>query len=305
MAKKDVSSTEDSNRLYTKLFKNFRNGAIAAVTGKTLVAPLDRLKILIQTQQHGYAHVGAFKSHPNGITHALRRIYYDGGTVHGLLRGNHVAMVRHSFHGGIGFLIHDTLRPYLTSDTRPKFQKHYVIRNFALGAVCGVGATIVTFPLDTLRVMVATDHGTVRSIRLKHGYRLLPRLYQGVNAGIGGVIPYAGLNFGSRDTIRDWLYKQKYWREKCFETNGVPGFKTSWSLGFSAGIITQFITYPIELMKRRKQNNSEIAYRTIARDFMKNPNQIYRGFSLNIIRHPICNGIVWSVRDCLIRYDLI
>lgn len=264
----------------------------AAMFGKGFTAPLDRLKILIQTRHPNYAEVGCFK-HNNGITSALMQIWKTEGLL-GLYRGNHVALLRHGLHGGLGFYIHDNL--HILANTYP-IPGH----NFVIGSCSGVGATLITFPLDTLRVMMATNQGSLREIFQKYGSDLPKRLYSGCGSGLLGVIPYAGLNFGIRDTLRDQVFM--LYPAQCFDERGIPGWKTSFMLGFATGVITQFLTYPIEVIKRRRQN-SDSTYSQLTREMRTQGwSAMYRGFSLNIIRHPICNAMVWGARDTMIRYN--
>ena len=123
----------------------FGQGSVAALTGKTCTAPLDRLKILIQTQQPNFVEVGAFKKNGNGIIAGLYRIVKSERFL-GLYRGNHIALLRHGLHGGIGFTIHDALHSKFQSD----LEKMNIGKNFVIGACCGVGATLVTFPFETI-----------------------------------------------------------------------------------------------------------------------------------------------------------
>merc|ERR1712071_250176 len=284
----------------------FVQGSIAALTGKTVTAPLDRLKILIQTQQPNFSEVGAFKKNENGIINAIKRIIKADGYL-GLYRGNHIALIRHGLHGGIGFTIHDTLHQRFNSNGNTTISK-----NFIIGACCGVGATFVTFPFETMRVMIATNQGNLRQLAISHGgyLKLLIRGYSGLSAGIIGVIPYAGLNFGLRDVMKDLLYQNKLrfgnTRTNCFDERGMPGWKTSFTLGVFSGLITQALVYPVEVVKRRRQNEVKRRYHSIVKELTKSGlRSTYAGLSLNIIRHPICNGIVWGVRDFIKRNQLI
>lgn len=283
----------------------FGQGSVAALTGKTCTAPLDRLKILIQTQQPNFQEVGAFKKNGNGIFSAIARIFKSEGFF-GLYRGNHIALLRHGLHGGFGFMIHDALHQHFKSDTN----KTAISKNFIIGACCGVGATLITFPFETMRVMIATNQGNLRQLIKSHNgsLNLMKRGYSGLSAGLIGVIPYAGLNFGLRDIFKDLLYNNKLLgntRIKCFDERGMPGWKTSFTLGVCSGLLTQAIVYPVEVVKRRRQNAVGRSYSCIVKELrISGLRSTYAGFSLNIIRHPICNGIVWGMRDFIKRNQL-
>lgn len=303
-----MKTTDQNERNKFQLFFTyFGQGSIAALSGKACTAPLDRLKILIQTQQIDFKEVGAFKGNNNGIITAIRRIHATEGWI-GLYRGNHVALFRHGLHGGLGFMIHDILHKEFPN----REGRVGILRNIFIGSCCGVGATIITFPFETMRVMIATNQGTLRQLVKSHGgtFKLIKRGYSGLTAGVIGVIPYAGLNFGIRDILRNLLFQNRLWvndtRHRCFDENGFPGWKTSFALGMMAGLLTQALVYPVEVVKRRRQNTVGISYRCILRGLKTDGiRTTYAGFSLNIIRHPICNAIVWGMRDFIKRNDLL
>merc|ERR1712159_296594 len=173
----------------TKATSSFFQGSIAALVGKTCTAPLDRLKILIQTQQPDFKEVGAFKNNNNGIISAILRIISKEGVI-ALYRGNRIAQIRHGLHGGIGFLLHDTLHEHFKK--YDYFEKRTIRKNIMIGSCCGVGATFVTFPFETMRVMIATNQGNLRQLVKCHGgsLKLIKRGYSGLSAGLIGVIPY-------------------------------------------------------------------------------------------------------------------
>ena len=164
-----------------------------------------------------------------------------------------------------------------------------------------------------MRVMIATNQGNLRQLAKSHGgsLKLIKRGYSGLSAGLIGVIPYAGLNFGLRDIFKDLLYQNKIiflgdTKTNCFDQRGIPGFKTSFVLGVYSGLLTQAIVYPVEVVKRRRQNIIGKSYPCIIKElYASGLRSTYAGFSLNIIRHPICNGIVWGVRDFLKRNQYI
>ena len=161
--------------------------------------------------------------------------------------------------------------------------------------------------------MIATNQGNLRQLAKSHGgsLKLIKRGYSGLSAGLIGVIPYAGLNFGLRDIFKDLLYQNKIillgdTKTNCFDQRGIPGFKTSFVLGVHSGLLTQAIVYPVEVVKRRRQNITGKSYPCIIKElYASGLRSTYAGFSLNIIRHPICNGIVWGVRDFLKRNQYI
>jgi len=309
--------TDQNTVLRTNTFQfvePFLSGLGAAVTGKTATAPLDRLKILIQTQHKGFENVGVFKSNQNGVISATKRIIQADG-VKGLFRGNVPAIIRNSLHGGFGFLIHDNLQAYFIQQKNKDSRKfsvnsihsvknqaistNRIFQNFFIGACSGIFSTIITFPVDTIRVMMATNQGNLKQLVKTTSMK---RAYSGITSGIVGVAFYAGLLFGSRDIICDILLADERSRKNWFDENLQPKTSTNITMGFVSGLITQFMIYPIDVVKRRRQNNADLSYKAILQSFRTDRQTVFRGFSLNIIRLPVCNAIVWYVRELGYKY---
>ena len=114
-------------------------GGGAGVISKTVVAPLERVKIVCQT--------GASK----GMVASFTNIWYSEG-LWGYWRGNWAACVRILPHKGILFscndLYKDTLRARRpTSDSKLLTSSE----SFFAGACSGLTAAIMTYPLDFIR----------------------------------------------------------------------------------------------------------------------------------------------------------
>jgi len=288
-------------------FKYFIDGSIGSICGKLVTAPADRLKILIQTQHPEFKNKGFWRKN-DGLLSGFRLILAKEGTK-GLYKSNSIALVRHGCHGGTGFLIHDTLHVY------SKENQLILLNHFSIGALSGIGATMITHPIDSFRTQVAGKIDKNSSLKSYwnslsgNSSQKVIRLYKGLTAGLVGVAPYAALNFGLRDTFADILYHYPHTRERFF-VNKTPKWHGSFLLGWMAGCCTQLITYPLEILKRRKQISPTKSYADIVRcanegSIPKSFRMLYRGFSLNIIRHPFCNGIVWFVRDAMNKWSYV
>lgn len=307
------SKVELQNREENRKLKFFLDGAVGSASGKFVTAPADRLKILIQTQHPDFKNKGLWRKN-DGLISGFRIIYQNEGIIKGFYKSNSIALVRHGCHGGIGFLVHDSLHVIKNE------KEIFFLNNFTIGALAGIGATLFTHPIDSFRTQVAGKIDKNTSIK-SYWHSLsgnsstkITRLYKGLTAGLFGVAPYAALNFGLRDTFADILFRYPYTRQHLFEdvatTRQIPKWHGSFLLGWMAGCCTQLITYPLEILKRRKQINPTLSYREIVRNanignHKESLRMLYRGFSLNIIRHPFCNGIVWFIRDAMSKWQYL
>merc|ERR1712238_591672 len=125
---------------------------------------------------------------------------------------------------------------------------------FASGAIAGVGATLVTYPLDVCRTVFAalpkSAPGAPRSIV---GFFLgsggagssfgLKRLYSGCVPAVLGIIPYMGLNFALYDRLT---------RSTAEGGTGI-GAMGAGTAGIISGGSSKIITYPLDTIKRRLQ----------------------------------------------------
>jgi len=126
-----------------------------------------------------------------------------------------------------------------------------------------------------------------------------------VKPALFGMIFYAGLSFGTYDTLRDKvlsLERDELFsisiKRPCAEKDGK--MVTEWYVnslcGMTAGLTAQFISFPMDSAKRRMQNAQLIHTQKALKDRLSmlatwkdlyargGVRLIYKGFSLNIIR---------------------
>jgi solute carrier family 25 protein 16 len=124
-------------------------GGIAACAAKTVVAPLDRVKILFQANNPQFQkYTGSW----SGAIRAITDIYKaDGGR--GLFRGHSATLVRIFPYGGIKFLAYEQVRGVVI---RGKEQET-PLRRFVAGSIAGCMSVFTTYPLEVIRVRLAWE----------------------------------------------------------------------------------------------------------------------------------------------------
>ena len=158
-------------------FKTLIAGGIAGCAAKTIVAPLDRIKILFQTHHQHYIH---YQNIRLGYWQALMEIQRNNG-VRGLFRGHSATLLRIFPYAGVKFMAYEQFKniimPTKTHETSG--------RNFVCGALAGVCASFVTYPFDLIRTRVAFE---VKSIPLRE---VTVNIYRegGVSAFFQGISP--------------------------------------------------------------------------------------------------------------------
>ncbi|OCF31646.1 solute carrier family 25 (mitochondrial carrier protein), member 16 [Kwoniella heveanensis BCC8398] len=238
-------------------------GGIAGCVAKTAVAPLDRVKILMQTSNEDFL---KFASKRAGLINALSAIYHSQG-IRGLFQGHLATVLRIAPYASIKYMAYDWLERILI-DTP---EKRTPARFFVAGACAGVTSVLVTYPLELIRVRLAyqtkssertTLLGAVKSIYRENDLarsqgrksnisplvRAIPihPFYRGFSITLAGMIPYAGVSFLTYGTLK---------RHAADYIPVLKGHKTITDLGCGAvaGAISQTASYPFEVVRRRMQ----------------------------------------------------
>lgn len=233
-------------------FKSFIAGGVAGMCAKTTVAPLDRIKILLQAHNHHYKHFGVF----SGLKGIVQK-----ESVFGLYKGNGAQMVRIFPYGAVQFVSFELYKKLFKTSFGPK---SHSIKFFA-GSLAGVTAVMFTYPLDVVRArlafQVSGEHiysgilDTISCIvKTEGGVRAL---YKGLSPTVLGMIPYAGLSFYVFERLKHLCLE--YMPNFC----GRPHSGSSGGIvlivpakllcGGLAGAVAQTVSYPLDVARRKMQ----------------------------------------------------
>lgn len=117
------------------------------MVSKTTVAPLDRVKILLQAHSHHHERHGVF----GGIKHIIRSESFIA-----LYKGNGAQMVRIFPYAATQFTSFEIYKRYLDG----VFGATSHVDKFLAGAGAGLTAVTLTYPLDTIRARLAFQVST-------------------------------------------------------------------------------------------------------------------------------------------------
>ncbi|XP_044751972.1 mitochondrial coenzyme A transporter SLC25A42 [Coccinella septempunctata] len=275
----------------TKILTSLTAGAIAGALAKTTIAPLDRTKINFQIGKNPYSTRKALKF--------LKQTYKQEGFI-ALWRGNSATMARIVPYAAIQFTAHEEWKKVLGVDgSRGKESPKKL---FLAGSLAGVTSQSLTYPLDLARARMAVtkkiEYATLREVFVKvYKEEGLRAFYKGYISTIAGVIPYAGVSFFTYDTLKQ-IYKDKF-EEKY------SGFYPLVSLfmGACAGMLGQTSSYPLDIIRRRMQTDTQGRYPTIKATILYMHRTeglwraLYKGLSMNWIKGPIAVGISYATYD--------
>ncbi|KAK8118523.1 mitochondrial carrier protein LEU5, partial [Apiospora kogelbergensis] len=237
-------------------------GGIAGCAAKTSVAPLDRVKILFQTSNPQFA---KYTSSWVGLARALRDIYGRDGIM-GLFRGHSATLLKIYPYAAIKFVAYEQYRAVIVGS---KAQETWG-RRFTAGALAGVTSVFFTYPLEVMHIPRATDPqsgtGGVASAASATAAVVTPRtgiinFYRGFSMTMLGMVPYAGISFLTHDSMGDLfrlpaLRKHTTLPQAANAPSDKPAPLRAWAELASGGIsgaVSQTISYPLEVIRRRMQ----------------------------------------------------
>ena len=149
-------------------------------------------------------------------------------------------------------------------------------------------------------------YGALKSIVATEGPLAL---FQGLTPTLLGIVPYAGISFALFETSKSYV-KRRY-LEPSQELDQI----TRLSLGMSAGLVAQSLTYPLDIVLRRLQvqrsqpsadhPSSRPHYKSVSDAFVTIyrteglANGLFKGLAMNWIKGPIATGVSFTVNDNL------
>ncbi|XP_014070653.1 graves disease carrier protein homolog [Salmo salar] len=273
--------------------RSFVAGGVAGCCAKSTIAPLDRVKILLQAHSPHYKDLG--------VVATLRAVPKKEGYL-GLYKGNGAMMVRIFPYGAIQFMAFDKYKKILSQQLGISGHIHRLMA----GSMAGMTAVICTYPLDVIRARLAyqvkghhryTGIGNAfHTIYLKEGG--IPGFYKGLIPTLIGMAPYAGFSFFTFGTLKSLglAHFPELLGRPSSDNPEVMVLKTHVNLlcGGVAGAIAQTISYPLDVARRRMQlgvvlpDSDKCLTLTKTLKYVYSQygmkKGLYRGLSLNYIR---------------------
>lgn len=213
------------------------SGAIAGAVARTTVAPIDRIKILMQVN---FVQANTIKN--TSIFQSTRNILRKEGFV-GFWKGNGINCFRVMPHTGIQFLSYDMYKNIFFREQEINVKKRLLAGTFA-----GITAGTATHPIDIIRIRLQTQSnlnttlGAIKHIYAEGGLRTF---YKGYIPAITSLGPFIAINFATFDTLKTNL------RESYPEKVASPGEVLA--MGAIAGLTAQTICYPLDTIRRRSE----------------------------------------------------
>lgn len=236
---------------------NFLAGGVSGAVAKTATAPIERVKLLIQTQDANPKIISGEVARYTGIMDCFSRVASEQG-IGAFWRGNLTNIIRYFPTQAFNFAFKDSIKAmFPKADKKTEFGKFFMI-NMASGGLAGAGSLMIVYPLDYARTRLASDVGTgkqqfnglIDCISKTVKTSGISGLYNGVGVSIIGIIPYRGAYFGLFDTLSGYNPYQK-------SDNGPLRAASKFACAQFSAISAGYASYPFDTVRRRLQMQSE------------------------------------------------
>ncbi|XP_018796680.1 PREDICTED: ADP,ATP carrier protein-like [Bactrocera latifrons] len=270
--------------------KDFMAGGISAAIAKTAMAPIERVKLLLQVQAIS-KQISADKQY-KGMIDCFVRIPREQGFL-SFWRGNLANVIRYFPTQALNFAFKDKYKQIFLSGINKKEQKgRYFLGNILSGGAAGATSLLFVYPLDFARTRLAADVGKTGQREFNGLFDCIKKifktdgfmgLYRGFVVSVQGIIMYRGAYFGCYDTARELM----------------PDPKNSpiWVNFLIAEAVTTFagiVSYPFDTVRRRMMMQSgvkagERVYKNTAHCWLviartEGPFAFFKGAFSNVLR---------------------
>lgn len=258
-------------------------GGVSGILARTLSAPLDVMKLLMQVD---------IKSTP--IRSIFSALIQKEGLI-ALWKGNGVALINQGCYSAIKFGLIKEVELNVGD-------KKYDANILALtGAFAGVVSQVVCFPLDLIRTRMIVRpekyhgiFGTAKTIVKEEG---IYSLWAGLMPTLIGSIPYEGSQYFLYGKLRQ-LYQNHYNRKTVSPFANVV-------IGSLAGMFSQSVAYPFETVRKLMMitdDDGHKIYTSMTHCFVdmykkEGLNGLYRGMGVNLFRVIPYSALQYTLYD--------
>lgn len=232
---------------------SFVAGGVAGAVSRTVVSPLERLKILFQVQSVGR------NEYKMSVPKALAKMWRDEGW-RGFMAGNGTNCIRIVPYSAVQFGAYNVYKRFFESEPGGPLGPY---QRLVCGGLAGITSVTFTYPLDIVRTRLSIQSASFETLK-RDSTQKLPgmwgvltsmykneggflALYRGIIPTVAGVAPYVGLNFMVYEIARTQFTP---------EGQSDPNAFGKLAAGAVSGAVAQTCTYPFDVLRRRFQVNT-------------------------------------------------
>jgi len=275
-------------------FENFMLAGVAAGVSKTVAAPIERVKLLVQNQDEMIKQ-GRLDRPYNGVMDCCSRVLKTEG-VYPFWRGNLANVLRYFPTQALNFAFKDAIKVAFATPKDASQAKKFTM-NILSGGMAGTCSLLFVYSLDYARTRLANDAKGKGGERQFNGlidvYTKtlksdgIQGLYRGFAISAVGIFIYRGMYFGLYDTLKPLVLGSD------------AGVTLSFFLGWAVTVTAGLMSYPIDTVRRRmmmtsgggvKYNGSIDCFRQVVKNegFMS----LMKGAGANILRGVAGAGVL-------------
>jgi len=288
-----------------KFLIDLASGGTAAAISKTAVAPIERVKLLLQVQDA--SKTIAVDKRYKGIMDVLVRVPKEQG-FWALWRGNLANVIRYFPTQALNFAFKDTYKKLFLEgyDKKKDFWKFFA-GNLASGGAAGATSLCFVYPLDFARTRLAADVGKGSGREFKGLADCLIKivksdgpigLYRGFFVSVQGIIIYRAAYFGMFDTAK-----------MVFAGDGKLNFFAAWAIAQVVTVGSGILSYPWDTIRRRmmmQSGRTDVLYKntwdcTVKIVKNEGPRALFKGALSNVFRGT-GGALVLAIYDEIQKY---
>jgi len=270
--------------------ENFFLSGAAAITSKTIAAPIERVKLLVQNQSE-MLKSGRLDRKYTGVIDCTVRTYQKEG-IRAFWRGNMANVIRYFPTQALNFAFKNSIRQQFKIDKADSNATKFA-KNIASGGAAGAMSLAFVYSLDYARTRLASDvksekggaggerqyNGLIDVYRKTIASDGIAGLYRGFVISCVGIIVYRGFYFGLYDTLRPMLIDKD------------ASVLFSFCLAYGVTVVSGLLSYPLDTIRRRMMMTvgEKTVYKSsidCAAQIFKNdgPAAFMKGAGANILR---------------------
>jgi len=276
-------------------FENFMLSGCAAGVSKTVAAPIERVKLLVQNQNE-MIKMGTLDTPYKGVMDCTARTMKAEGLT-SFWRGNLANVVRYFPTQALNFAFKDKIKIMFNSKPTDSYAMKFS-KNIASGGFAGAMSLTFVYSLDYARTKLANDlkgkgggerqyNGLIDVYRKTIATDGIAGLYRGFVISCVGIVVYRGLYFGLYDSIKPILLGDD------------AGLMASFMLGYTVTVVSGVASYPIDTIRRRMMMTSGQAVKykgsiDCTMQILKNEGMMsmFKGAGANILRGVAGAGVL-------------
>jgi solute carrier family 25 (adenine nucleotide translocator) protein 4/5/6/31 len=256
MAGDKAEKKGEQKSLAMQLLTDLTIGGFVGAISKTVMAPVERVKLLLQTMDSNPDVISGKVERYKGIGDCARRVHQEQGFA-AFWRGNLVNCLRYAPQQGSALAFNDAINNMAPQyDSKTQFWQSFAVK-LVSGGLAGAVANTICYPFDFARTRLASDvkkgggqfNGIWDCIYTTVQKQGLTGLYTGWSVTVAGAFVYRAGQLGCFKQIQDL---NPYKNDK-----GALGAGSAFVAVTTARTVVMPFNYPFDTVRRRMMLQSE------------------------------------------------